>query len=712
MEEKRLDIKDFQPYSSVSDNDKVLMAKGGTGTDASITIALLRTILTNGIKPEIKDGVWYIGGVSTGVSAGAVQLRLGENGIEYRYSDNDEWAMLITVSKLQEPAVNIAEELRTHPCKVSENYTWMIWDAVNKVYTDTGISARGRSPLIRDMIWWVWDEEKGDYVSTGQAVNDTFVLTKEDVEGVFVGNVVGHHHLEYTVPTIDSVPTDTTLTWTDSDNNLYMFYVGQLCRVADSSFDNGYKFYQLYDIKDGAAVWGEISGGGGVGKTYPDTVNGEIFNDYENNIAFGKCAHAEGQETNATGPRAHAEGYQTKVFAADAHAEGRETWCLGSQGHAEGFYSMVYGNNSHVEGCAYDTDSSSPATRIMLATEDEEIIRNLYATEFIPFDKVLNVPDSFFEKYIIHASFGERSHVEGTNNICLDNSSHVEGFCNRCGNMITGHSHAKIHNANHIEGQYNYIGGTLEYTYSIHVEGNNNEFRGKYDYPTHAVHIEGHYNTIPLLTDGVSSCNGAHLGGEYSKILGGRSTFAHGYNLSVKNNYEAAFGKFNASEVEGKSVLFSYGIGTSDSNRKNAISIFSDGSVEIPKLISSTEGLDEKVEQLEKIISDNYDTLSSKITGILNLLSTDNIDKKAFVVADSLIITYKVDANVEGATLTINDVDFSVEDNNLIYESKVRAYVTEDNLYITESIDAKVDASELIIQDEKINVVNNNLNII
>lgn len=450
----------------------------------------------------------------------------------------------------------------------------------------------------------------------------------------------------------------------------------------------------------------------GVGKTYPDTVNGEIFNDYENNIAFGKCAHAEGQETNATGPRTHAEGYQTKVFAADAHAEGRETWCLGSQGHAEGFYSMVYGNNSHVEGCAYDTDSSSPATRIMLATEDEEIIRNLYATEFIPFDKVLNVPDSFFEKYIIHASFGERSHVEGTNNICLDNSSHVEGFCNRCGNMITGMGHAKIHNANHIEGQYNYIGGTLEYTYSIHVEGNNNEFRGKYDYPTHAVHIEGHYNTIPLLTDGVSSCNGAHLGGEYSKILGGRSTFAHGYNLSVKNNYEAAFGKFNASEVEGKSVLFSYGIGTSDSNRKNAISIFSDGSVEIPKLISSTEGLDEKVEQLEKIISDNYTALSYKITGILNLLSTDNIDKKVFVVADSLVITYKVDANVEGDTLIINDYDFSVEGDNLIYESIVRAYVTDNNLFITDSIDAKVDESELIIQDEKINVVNNNLNII
>ena len=151
------------------------MSKGGTGSDASITISLLKTILTDNIKPEIKEGIWYIGGVSTGVSAGSVQLRLGDNGIEYRYSDNDEWAMLITVSKLQEPAVTIAEELKTHPCKVSETYTWLVWDAVNKLYIDTGISARGRSPIIRDMIWWVWDDLTGDYISTGQAVNDSAV---------------------------------------------------------------------------------------------------------------------------------------------------------------------------------------------------------------------------------------------------------------------------------------------------------------------------------------------------------------------------------------------------------------------------------------------------------------------------------------------------------------------------------------------------------
>lgn len=554
--EKRLDIKDFQPYSSVSDNDKVLMAKGGTGTDASITIALLRTILTNEIKPEIQDGVWYIGGVSTGVSAGAVQLRLGENGIEYRYSDNDEWAMLITVSKLQEPAVNIAEELRTHPCKVSENYTWMIWDAVNKVYTDTGISARGRSPIIRDMIWWVWDEEKGDYVSTGQAVNDTFVLTKEDVEGVFVGNVVGHHHLEYTVPTIDSVPTDTTLTWTDSDNNLYMFYVGQLCRVADSSSDNGYKFYQLYDIKDGAAVWGEISGGGSVGKTYKSVYpNGEIFNDYANNIAFGQYAHAEGRETNATGPRAHAEGYQTKVFAADAHAEGRETWTVGNYSHSEGIYTITYGSSSHSEGSVETDFESGEGSKKIL--NDEEKIRdflNSFTTKVYPDGEegayYYQLDSTFISDYVFHGAFGVSTHAEGINNIVCDKAGHVEGYNNLAGDMIPGH------------GQ---------------------------DSKVYAPHIEGIGNRV------YSRLYAVHVGGAYNTVNSGNYTFAHGYNLSISNDYEVAFGKYNLSEVDGKKVVFSVGIGT-ESIRENAISVFEDGTVSIPslKVEVNVEELEEK----------------------------------------------------------------------------------------------------------------------
>ena len=647
MEEKRLDIKDFQPYSSVSDNDKVLMAKGGTGTDASITIALLRTILTNEIKPEIKDGVWYIGGVSTGVSAGAVQLRLGENGIEYRYSDNDEWAMLITVSKLQEPAVNIAEELRTHPCKVSENYTWMIWNAVNKVYTDTGISARGRSPIIRDMIWWVWDEEKGDYVSTGQAVNDTFVLTKEAVEGVFVGNIVGHHHLEYTVPTIDIVPTDTTLTWTDSDNNLYMFYVGQLCRVADLSSDNGYKFYQLYDIKDGTAVWGEMSGSGGIGKVYPDTVNGEIFNDYENNIAFGKCAHAEGQETNATGPRAHAEGYQTKVFAADAHAEGRETWTVGNYSHSEGIYTITYGSSSHSEGSVETDFESGEGSKKIL--NDEEKIRdflNSFTTKVYPDGEegayYYQLDSTFISDYVFHGAFGVSTHAEGINNIVCDKAGHVEGYNNLAGDMIPGH------------GQ---------------------------DSKVYAPHIEGIGNRV------YSRLYAVHVGGAYNTVNSGNYTFAHGYNLSISNDYEVAFGKYNLSEVDGKKVVFSVGIGT-ESIRENAISVFEDGTVSIPslKVEVNVEELEEEILLLQNnatalsnklsSVEQENETLKNDIDDLLLLIAQLHGNIKVFVLGRKLVFTKYIDAKAEEDTLLIIDSETSVSEDTLICPNFVKEETT------------------------------------
>lgn len=638
MEEKILDIKDFQPYSSVSDSDKVLMAKGGTGTDASITIGLLRTILTDRIKPEIKDGIWYIGGVSTGVSAGIVQMRLGDNGIEYRYSDNDEWAMLITVSRLQEPAVNIAEELRTHPCKVSENYTWMIWDAVNKVYTDTSISARGRSPIIRDMIWWVWDEERGDYISTGQAVNDSFVLTKEEVEGVFVGNVVGHHHLEYTVPTLDTTPTSDTLTWTDSDNNPHMFYVGQLCRVADSSSDNGYKFYQLYDIKDGTAVWGEISGSGnGVGRSNPTYPGAEYFNDYENNKAEGVYAHAEGRETTATGPRAHAEGYKTSVYAADAHAEGRETWAMASQAHVEGLYTIGLGSSSHIEGSTEADFGVGEESPIIL--NDVEKIRDFlgnFTTQVYPYGEdgsyYFQLDSEKLGNYIFHGALGVSTHAEGINNVVCDKAGHVEGYNNVAGDMIPGH------------GQ---------------------------DSKIYAPHVEGIGNKVASLLYAV------HVGGANCIVHSGNYSFAHGYNLSISNNYETAFGKFNLSEIDGKKIVFSIGIGTSDTNRKNAVSVFEDGSVEIPGLQASISK-----EQVEEIVSNALIPLSAKIDSlndrintvektvdeITALLSSIYTGTKVHVVGDRLIFTSLIDVNVTDETLVISDSETRVEEDTLIFE--------------------------------------------
>ena len=65
---------------------------------------------------------------------------------------------------------------------------------------------------------------------------------------------------EYIIPTLSSAPTSSTLTFTDNGVTR-SFKVGYMCRVADSSAEHGYKFYQLYNIANGKATWGEISGG-------------------------------------------------------------------------------------------------------------------------------------------------------------------------------------------------------------------------------------------------------------------------------------------------------------------------------------------------------------------------------------------------------------------------------------------------------------------
>lgn len=625
-----LDIKDFQKYSNVSDTDRFLLVKGQTDTAASIDFALFKNVILGLVKPEIINGIWYIGGVSTGITSGLTpQLRYSSNGIEYRYLDTDEWAVLVTLNTLQQPAVDIANELKDHPCKVSENYTWLVWDAVDKVYIDTRISARGRSPIIRDMIWWVWDEDAGDYISTGQSANSDFVLTKEAVEGVFVGNVVGHHHLEYTIPTLDSIPTISTLTWNDSDNNVYEFYVGQLCRVPDPDSENGYKFYQLYDINGDIAVWGEISGNGGVGMTYESPYpNGEIFNDYERNIAFGQYAHAEGQETNATGPRSHAEGYNTSVFAADAHAEGRKTWCVGNYGHVQGYLGICYGGYSHTEGGIEQTFEVE-GKKIINTEEEVRDFLNIYTTKTtIGNSYYWKINSDFYNNYYAHGSFGNGTHAEGINNIVCDKAGHVEGYSNICGDCIPGH-------------------GQDSKVYAPHAEGINNRIESLLYAP--------------------------HVGGAYNHIKSGNYTFAHGYKLSVENDYEVVFGKFNSSLINGKKVLFSYGIGNGEEYRKNAISVLEDGSVIIPVLDSENitkeiqefklevdSKINNAISNLNKIVEEQ----NAKIEELLALIQGGGIGK-AFVAGDTLVFTNVVDANIEGETLTITDELITVEDNML-----------------------------------------------
>lgn len=70
------------------------------------------------------------------------------------------------------------------------------------------------------------------------------------------------------VPTLSQAPTSSTLTFVENGTTK-QFKIGDICRVADSSSKYGYKFYQLYNIANNRATWGENGGAGG---DYNETV--------------------------------------------------------------------------------------------------------------------------------------------------------------------------------------------------------------------------------------------------------------------------------------------------------------------------------------------------------------------------------------------------------------------------------------------------------
>ena len=77
----------------------------------------------------------------------------------------------------------------------------------------------------------------------------------------------------------------------------------------------------------------------------------------EINKATFENAHAEGNETTASGSNSHAEGNKTTASSYNAHAEGNATIASGHSSHAEGVRTESSGQGSHAEG--HDTKASA-----------------------------------------------------------------------------------------------------------------------------------------------------------------------------------------------------------------------------------------------------------------------------------------------------------------------------------------------------------------
>jgi hypothetical protein len=73
-----------------------------------------------------------------------------------------------------------------------------------------------------------------------------------------------------------------------------------------------------------------------IGKLYPNSTHGEIFNSYSVNRASGIYSHAEGDGCIASGSYSHAEGYCCTASGRYSHAEGTVCTASGDYSHASG----------------------------------------------------------------------------------------------------------------------------------------------------------------------------------------------------------------------------------------------------------------------------------------------------------------------------------------------------------------------------------------
>ena len=98
-----------------------------------------------------------------------------------------------------------------------------------------------------------------DVISSGDTVLFGYDGTHYVVSSLGGGNNSSEGTASYT-PTLPSTPTESTLTY-EKDGKTYNFEIGQFARVADDAMVSGYRFYQLYDIKNNntTAVWSEFA---------------------------------------------------------------------------------------------------------------------------------------------------------------------------------------------------------------------------------------------------------------------------------------------------------------------------------------------------------------------------------------------------------------------------------------------------------------------
>lgn len=267
-------------------------------------------------------------------------------------------------------------------------------------------------------------------------------------------------------------------------------------------------------------------------KTNP-TGTGSFSMNRKAGTVIGKNSHAEGDDTTASGYSSHAEGIDTTASGYSSHAEGNYTDASGDYSHAEGGSNKASGKYSHAEGNGTKASGyNSHAEGYQTTASEQGSHAEGYSTN--RFSSVVTTTNPTTDDIItawktkkFSIAKGSYSHVEGNDNLALNDCSHAEGYWTT---SKGSNSHAEGSEtiasgfASHAEGFSTTASGKVS-----HVEGSGTTARG------FASHAEGNYTTASGDYSHVQGkCNIEDTSNIYADIIGnGASTTARSNAATV-----------------------------------------------------------------------------------------------------------------------------------------------------------------------------------
>lgn len=340
------------------------------------------------------------------------------------------------------------------------------------------------------------------------------------------------------------------------------------------------------------------------------------------------------------------------------------------------------------------TYHKSTATGIMSHAEGDTTVASGVGSHAEGFNNTASGKHSHTEGSKTEAS-GDGSHAEGWNTHAKASQSHAEGSATQA----TGqHSHAEGYNS-------------FAYGRDSHAEGNNTKAGVDWNQDlSWAAHAEGMYSQA---TGYVSHSEGQNT------IASGTASHAEGIETEAYNIGEHASGMFNKSNNKDANAqtIFSIGIGTSDTDRKNAIEILRNGQVLIKGIggydgtnpfdcnfggiVCLTLGKSMETTQAEKIITVLQDILTNKKHYILTIY--DTVEDKFFgdcEVVQSGTNSVNIISNYLSTTLSGYTIYYSFKTDTKAYtRNKYSVSITTkgsvDTLQKTiEALEARIAALE------------------